>query len=198
MLCLLVMDSIWCTWFVCVWWWWWCLNYQSYFIIFNYTFINSCDEIRIHNPIQFHYSIRGPSLYITSCISWYKLHHFITSHVDGPPHTIDSIIFMHSIRHRMHSRLCCALQANRQQNKMNPIAFQMDLLSSHKLELHHEHKKKKKKKRMDGKTCMLSVETSVRLNFTSLCELVWACVSLCSVQFTYLMHLQLELTQFIR
>lgn len=85
MLYSLAMDIICSTWFVCVCvWWWWCLNYQSYFIIFNYTFINSCDEIRIHNPIQFHYSIRGPSLNITSCISWCKLHQFIAPHVDGP------------------------------------------------------------------------------------------------------------------
>lgn len=51
-------------------------------------------------------------------------------------HAIVSAIFMHSIRHRMHNRLCCASPGSRQQNKMNPIAFQMDLLSSHRLKLH--------------------------------------------------------------
>lgn len=41
--------------------------------------------------------------------------------------------FMHLIHHHMHNRLCCASQANHQRNKMNPNAFQMDLLSCHKL-----------------------------------------------------------------
>lgn len=85
----------------------------------------------------------------------------------------------------MHNRLCCASQGNRQQNKMNPIAFQMDVLSSHKLNL-------KREKEKNGRTKCIRLVLSYRY----IIIIVEACVP---VHFAYLIpyvHAYV-LTQFI-
>lgn len=116
---------------------------QSYFLISNYTFINSYDEIRIHNPLHsFIFQSR-------SFLSRHALHQLLLLSILLPSmliiHRCFHYIFMHSNHHHKHNRLCCASQVNHQQNKTNLIAFQMDSLSSHKLQIYMMRKRKRKK-----------------------------------------------------